>query len=164
MPKQLDVKAEKIIGENHFYIRAYPAMKAVNMSGDLFSIVLPIFGSLASLVGIKPEEAASGLMDVDTGEAAAALAKGLSSLSGDKLESLMNKLLIKYRTVSVQLENESEAQILTEDLANEIFCGEAQGLYILAYEVIRVNFQSFFSSAKDLFGGRLDDLLTKLGT
>ena len=79
----------------------------------------------------------------------------------------MKKLLTKYRNITVeQVDKEGhptggEAQILTNDLANEIFCGEAQDMFILAWDVIRVNFNGFFQKIGSQFGG-LTGLLQKI--
>jgi hypothetical protein len=68
------------------------------------------------------------------------------------VEVLLHKLLTKYRNVTVELSDGSDAQILTDDLANEVFCGDAQDMFILAFEVIKVNFSGFFKNLAIPFG------------
>jgi hypothetical protein len=101
-------------------------------------------------------------MDIDIETVVPALANGMSGISGDKLEALLKKLLVKYKNVSVQVEGDNEAQVLTEDLANEVFCGEAQGMFILAVDVIKVNYSGFFAKLGSQFGGLLNGLIQKV--
>lgn len=157
--KQFDVKAERTIGENTFYVRPFPAFVSANLTGELASLVTPLIASLAPLMADGGKGDDSSVLDLDAEVAAPALAKGMSSLSGDKVEGLLRKLLTKYKNISVELADGSEAQVLTDDLANEVFCGEAQDMFILAYEVIKVNFSGFFKKIGNQFGGALSGLL-----
>lgn len=149
--KQFDAK-EKTIGDNTFYIRPLPAFSATNLSGELAGLITPILASIAPLVG-------NGISDMELDELATpAFTGALSSMSGDKVEKLMKKLIIQYGTISVDYENETVK--LTEDIANEIFCGEVHEMFLLAYEVIRINFNGFFGKLTGQFG--LEGLLTKM--
>ena len=65
----------------------------------------------------------------------------------------MKKLLITYENVIVELPvededgvktGEYEQEILDMDIVNEIFCGDVQDMFILAFYVIRLNFNGFF--------------------
>ena len=160
--KQFDVKAERKLNGNKFYVRPFPAFTATNLSGELASILTPMLASLAPLANSGASSLDDiSLMDIDAEAAAPALAKGLSSISGDKVEALMKKLLTKYRCITVELEDGSDAQTLTEDLANEVFCGEAQDMFILAWDVIRVNFNGFFQKINARFGGLIAGLMKK---
>lgn len=142
--KQFDVKTVTI-GEYEFYIKPFPAFKCANLSGELASLLMPVIGSLAPLIGgkdvsnIKVEE-----MDVET--ALPAVASAAQQLNGDEVESMMKKLMIDYRNVSVCGEaTNGETVTLTEDLANEIFCLEIMDMYKLCIEVVKLNFKGFFS-------------------
>jgi hypothetical protein len=156
--KQFDVKSTKKIGENTFYLRPLPAYKCANLSGELASLVVPLITSVAPIVAGKGITDLDALMDIDAEIAAPALAKGMSELSGDKVETLLRKLLTTYKNVSVELEGENEAQLLTEDLVNEVFCGDVQDMFILAFEVIKVNFAGFFKKLGGQFGSLLANL------
>lgn len=137
--KQMDPIKEKI-GETNFYITPFPAFKAANMTGELASVLAPLLGVLAPLVG-----GSTGLMDIDAGQAAEAMAN-CTSINGDKLEKLMHKLLLGGHIVA-ECENEEgemEPQRLTEDLANELFCGDVQDMFVLCFHVIKLNFNGFF--------------------
>ena len=156
--KQMEV-TEKKIGDNTFYIKPFPAFVAVNISGDLASVVTPLLGGVAALVCGKVGEDGSSagteknIMDVDVEDALPVLTSAFSSISGDKFERLMKKLLIDNKNISVESEaTDGEVKLLSYDLANEVFCGDVQDMYILCFEVIRLNFKGFFSKIGDRFG------------
>lgn len=154
--KQLEV-TQKTIGEATFYIKPFPAFTAANISGELANVIAPLFGGVASAVGGKKT---SDLMDMEIEDAMPALTQAFSGISGDKFERLMRKLLVDSKNISVECEaTQAEVKVLTYDLANEVFCGEAQDMYILCFEVIRLNFNGFFKKIGAQFGG-LQGLLT----
>ena len=150
--KQMEV-TEKRIGDNVFYIKPFPAFVAANISGDLASVLMPLLGGAAALAGSGEAGGGENLMDVDVEKAAPALTQAFSEISGDKLERLMKKLLIDNRNVSVECEaTDGEVKLLNYDLANEVFCGDVQDMYILCFEVIRLNFNGFFKRIGAQFG------------
>ena len=53
--------------------------------------------------------------------------------------------------------------MLTEDLANEVFCEDVQDMFLLAFEVIRTNYNGFFKKLGGRFGPLIEGL-TKTGT
>ena len=74
-----------------------------------------------------------------------AISSALSTISGDKVERMMRRLLIDQQNISVQGEDtDGNTVILDKDLADEVFCGELQDMFILCYEVIKLNFKGFF--------------------
>lgn len=147
--KQLEAHSVAI-GENTFYIRPLPAFKAANMSGELASLVLPILTGLAPMLG--GADADKGLFDVDLEAAAPTIAEAFTSLSGDKLEAILKHLLIAGKNISVETPDSEKAVLLTEDLANELFCAEVQDMFMLAFEVIRTNYNGFFKKLAARFG------------
>lgn len=160
--KQMEV-TEKTIGENTFYLKPFPAFVAVNISGELAAILTPMLGGIATLLGTKSDwtEGSVDIMDVEIEDALPALSQAFSGLSGDKFERLMKKLLIDHKNISVEGETtEGNVKLLTYDLANEVFCGDVQDMYILCFEVIRLNFKGFFTKLGAQFGS-LKDLLPK---
>jgi len=104
------------------------------------------------------------VLDIDAEAVAPALSGAMAGLSGDKVEALLKKLLTAYGNVSVELEGENEAQRFTDDLADEAFCGEVQGMFILAFEVIKANFGNFFSNMSGSFGPVIANLLKTQST
>lgn len=123
-------------------------------------MLAPILGVLAPLVadnGKETEEmgegSENGILDQDAGKAAAAIAN-CPSIDGNKLEKLMRNLLIGGH-ISLELEDDEgnkEMSLLTNDTANEIFCGDVQDMFVLCYHVIRLNFNGFFSRLPTLSG------------
>jgi len=158
--KQFDVKAEKTLGGNKFYIVPFPAMKAAGISADVSAFVLPIIGAVAPLVGDSMKDREVDLANLDSESAGKSLANALPDGSGDRVESLLKKLLTKHSNVTVEVDG-GEAQKLNEDVANEIFCGEVQNMFILAVEVIKVNYSGFFKNLGSQFGGAIEKLLAK---
>lgn len=170
--RQLEPKKETI-GEFNFYIKPFPAMVAANLTGDLASLLTPVLAALMPLVGNTSDDAEDesdgGLMDIDVNDAAASISKSMEGFSGKKVESMMKKLLISYRNVAVEMPEldedgvetgEYEQELLDMDLVNEIFCGNVQDMFILAFYVIRLNFNGFF---KKLAGpsGKVGEALAK---
>lgn len=155
--KQLETRSAQI-GENVFYIRPLPAFKAANMTGELAALVLPILSGLAPLLSdVGTGEGEKSLFDVDLGEAAPAIAGAFSSISGDKLELILKHLLIAGKNISVETPGE-KARLLTEDLANEVFCTDVQDMFLLAFEVIRTNYNGFFKKLGSQFGPAIERL------
>ena len=140
--KQMEPLKAKV-GETNFFITPFPAFKAANLTGELASMLTPLLSAFAPLVN---GESKGGLMDIDVNEAAQAM-QGCSSISGDKLEVLMKKLLLGGHIVAEIRDDEEgkvEPQRLDMDIANEIFCGEVQDMFVLCFHVIKLNFNGFF--------------------
>lgn len=157
--RQTEPTIEKI-GNKKFYLTPFPAFKAANLTGELASVLTPLFGAFMPLVSKKEsEKEEADLFDLDVGKAAEAMT-GCTVLDGDKLEKLMKKLLLGGHIV-VEVEEEEgalEPQKLDLELANEIFCGEVQEMFVLCFYVIRLNFNGFFKNLGGLSGkGRLPE-------
>ena len=152
--KQFETK-ERVLNGNMFYIRPFPAFVSANISGELFSALMPVLGSLGPMAAKVTAGGNADLLNMDAEAAAPILANGLSSLTGDKLETLLKKLLVKHKNISVEMEGQNEAKPLTEDLANEIFCGDAQDMFILAFDVIKANYSGFFARLGSQFGKQI---------
>ena len=173
--RQMDV-TEKKIGDHSFYIRPFPAFVSANLSGEIAALVVPVIGALTPLakdVNVGGTDSGNdtsndtgfNIENIDLEEAGPAFGNAVSSLSGDKIESLMKKLLINSGNVSVSGPiTGDQAKILTLDLANEVFCGEIQDLYTLCWEVIKLNFGGFFKKLGSRFGNPLSVLRAKTTT
>ena len=137
------------IGEMDFYITPFGAFKAANLTGELASVLAPLLGALAPLVAGNKENkdgTDNGLLDIDARTAAEALSN-CTGISGDRLEKLMRKLLLGGNIIVELIDEdtgEREAQRLTADLADEVFCGEIQDMFLLCFHVIKLNFNGFF--------------------
>lgn len=142
------MEAQKVnICDNVFYIKPFPAFKAANITGDLASVLSPLIGVIAPLVGN------GNLMDVDVNKAVEALS-GSTLINGDKLESLMSKLLLGDHIV-IEYEDDdgkTHQEKLNKDLADEVFCGNVQDMFVLCVHVIKMNFNGFFGKLATLSG------------
>lgn len=148
---------ETQIGGNTFYLKPFAAFTAANISGELAALVTPMITGLAPLLG---SEASANIMDVNIEAAAPAITNAFSALSGDKIESLMKKLLIENRNISVDDPESGKTEVLSMDLANEIFCGDVQDMFLLCFEVIKLNYKGFFTKLGAQFGDRLGRMMT----
>lgn len=171
--KQMEPTHKKI-GDYDFYIRPFPAMVAANLSGELASLLTPVLAALIPLVGNDDNgedgKEDGGLLDVDVNTAAASMAKSMEGFSGARVESMMKKLLVAHKNIVVELpvldedgvkKDESDQEILDMDLVNEIFCGEVQDMFVLAFHVIRLNFNGFFKKLAGQFGKAGEALMKK---
>ena len=154
--KQVEPIIEEV-GGTKFYITPFPAFKAANLTGELASVLAPLLGALAQLVGENDSsdegENNGGLLDIDASKAAEAFSN-VSGLSGDKMENLMKKLLLGGH-IRAEVENDNgdtELMRLDMDLANELFCGDVQDMFILCFHVIKLNFNGFFKKLGNLSG------------
>ena len=158
--KMMEV-TEKTIGEHTFYIRPFSAFYSANLSGELASLLTPMLGSLVPLVGGVSGDKGKEfhLEDLDMEELGPALTEAVSGLNGDKVESIMRKLILNQGNVSVcGPATEGRTEKLNEDLVNEVFCWELQDMYILCFEVVRLNFQGFFKRLGARSGNRPSEL------
>lgn len=135
------------IGGYEFHIFPFSSFKAANLSGELTKTLAPVVPVLASL--FKSNDTDSIL-----GSDASSVVSALQNIDGDKLEGLLKKLLIKDRNVSIEVDGVAEP--LTEEKANEIFCGSVDDMFMLAIEVIKVNYSGFFAKLGLQFGSAGD--------
>ena len=149
--KRMESK-EVSIGDSVFHIRPLGAMNAAYVFGDVTSIVLPILGTVAVAKGDKEKEKAMSLdmfkdMKLDT----ESLANALGKVNGDKLTTLIDELVLRFRNVSFQTEN-GDWNALTRDDFDEIFCADISGMVKLCVAVIQQNYSNFFDGLSGLFG------------
>ena len=154
--KQLEPTVRKV-GDNVFYITPFPAFRAANLSGELASVLAPLSGVVAAVMSGTDGETFN-FMDLDVKKVADGMS-GCAELSGDKLEAVMKKLLLGGH-ISVEFTDESGEKSMEKldiDLANEIFCGEIQDMYVLCFHVIQLNFNGFFKRLAALSGAAKSD-------
>ena len=140
------------IGDYNFYITPFPAMIAANMTGDLAALATPVLAGLAPILGKALNQEDGSVLDTDIGGEVPAVAGAFSSISGDRLERLLQKLLIDHKNISYEGMDDEKPKRLGRDDVNEIFCGEVQDMFILAYHVIKLNFSGFFKKLTSRFG------------
>lgn len=146
------------IGERNFYIYPFSALKAANLSGELVKLLAPTLGSLGALVDTKGED--KSIFDSDIREVTPIVSNAFSSLSGEAVETLLRKLLLINQNIAYDNDEGKTVRLVESDL-DELFCGEVQDLYILAFEVIRTNYSGFFRKLGNRFGRVSDALMTK---
>jgi hypothetical protein len=165
------------VGEYNFYIKPFPAFTTANLTGELASMLTPILAAHLPLVGGDNEGEEdgedNGLMDVDVDKAAESISHCMDGFSGKKVETLLKKLLVAYRNIFVELPvededdmatGEYEQEVLDMDLANELFCGEVQDMFVLAFHVIKLNFNGFFKKLGGQYGKVAGALVKKTRT
>lgn len=150
MLRQMESK-EYVVNGMTCHITPFPAFKAAKLSGDLAKFIAPLASVFVPLI----EKAKNGeIKDIDENEALSLLPECLKDFSGDDLEKLLRTLLIGGNVV-VEIPDEDgevEARKLTQDVADEVFCGNLQGMYQLAYYVVKLNFGGFFEKLPTQFG------------
>lgn len=153
---KLQDATEVVVNENHFYVRPFPAFRAANISGEVIKVIIPIIGSVLPFVSTSGD---TSVLDTDLATIAPEITKAFESLSGDVVEKLLRDLLVKGNNIAVDFNGETKP--LTEDLVNELFCGEVQDMYILAFHVIRINYGGFFGKLGTQ-SGKVAELAQKL--
>lgn len=144
MLRQMESK-EYVVNGITCHITPFPAFKAAKLSGDLAKFIAPLASIAVPLLDGKD---VNSLEDIDFTPILDKLPKALEQFNGDEVEKMLRKLLLSGNIV-VEIadeEGEVDAQKLTEDVANEIFCGSLQSMYRLAFYVVQLNFGDFFES------------------
>ena len=134
------------INGNKYYIFPLPAFTAANLSGDILALLAPVIG------GVAPAMAAEGA-NTRVEDVLPSLTAAFNSMDGDKLEALLRKMLLDGKNITVETDDKPDGERLNQDLINELFCGNVQDMYILAFHVLKVNYQGFFKKLSNRFGG-----------
>lgn len=151
---------EVTIGEHTFYILKYPALKAANVLGKLNTVFSPLASGIVPLIGMIPSKDSSNknsIFDMDISKALPIITNALTSLDGNTLQEVIELLVLKHNNVSVELTDNNGDTLpkkLNRDTLDDIFCGELQDLFFLAYKVIEINYKNFFGNLLTQFGAR----------
>lgn len=155
-------KKEFLVCGHSFFVNKFPAMKSASISADLAKVIGPAIGGLFSLIGTgeqgrKSDGDANGILDgIDPKDAVSVIGSSLGTLDGDEMERIIKRLLLDYNNISVSGPvTEGKVKPLDLDLFNEIFCGETQDIFVLCWDVINLNFQSFFKNIGRQFGDQI---------
>lgn len=151
---------EKTIGKYTFYIYPLPAFEAAALSTEVAGLFAPLFGGIAeafqdSTNGSTEEK--KSFMDMDISKAAPYIANAFSSLSSAKVEHLIRCLLLDNHVAVCEAEV-SEAEYLTEDKCNEVFRGNVQNMFVLAFYVLMENYGDFFGNIGSQSGSAVESL------
>ncbi len=141
---------EVTVGENKFYIRPFPAFKAVNLSAEVVKLLAPVTGPILNAIDTKGGLESAIDKDLDLDKALPEFTKALGNLDGDDCEKLLRRLIIEPKTIAVDYND--NVVPLTEDVLNEIFALNTQNIFVLAFHVIKVNYGGFFTSLGTRFG------------
>lgn len=164
MLKQIEPKSVTI-EDVDFAIYPFGAMQAANLSGELGKFFGPMVAGLVPLIlGDSDED----VLSADLKDAMPLITMAFSTLDGDNVEKLLRKLLIVGKNISCQYRDDNGGvvqSILDQELIDNIFCQNIDGLYRLAYEVINVNFSGFFkkSLAQSGIQNLKGTILSKMG-
>jgi hypothetical protein len=149
-------KTEVTIGKNHFYISPFPAFVSVRVSASITKTLAPILGGIVALLGgdekSPDKDADNSVLDMDIADAMPAFAKAMEGINPDEWERTMRLLLIDKSNIAIKNEEYPEGVLLSEDIMNAIFAKDVSGLFKLAFEVIKLNFGSFFDKFNGLSG------------
>lgn len=153
----------KTIGEYNYYIYPFGALIASRLTGDLLALVTPMLGAAAPLIGKQLNEEDASLFDLEVEELAPVLSGAFASLTGEKVESLMRQLLLDHKNIYFEGMGDESPKLLGADDLNEIFCLDLQDMYLLAWEVLKLNFKGFFKKLSTQSGdlGTLVEKVTK---
>jgi len=156
---KLNEIAQVSIGDNVFCVRKFRAFPSARISGNVIALLAPLLGGAGALFdawggsddgGDDGGADNSSLLNQDIASFLPDLAEGLAKLDGRKLEVMLGELLIDEGCISY------DGNRLTQDMVDEVFCGDLKGMLTLAVEVIKLNYGSLFTLLGFQFGSRED--------
>lgn len=148
-------KTEVTIRKNHFYVSPFPAFVSVRVSASLTKTLAPVLGGIVALLGgdeSPADGAENSILDMDITDAMPAFSKAMEGINPDEWEKTMRLLLIDKSNIVVKNEEYPEGVLLSEDIMNAIFAKDVSGLFKLAFDVVKLNFGSFFDKFNGLSG------------
>lgn len=154
------------LGDRVFTIWKFSAFTSARIFGDLTGAVTPVVASvlpvLASAGLLSKDKDGKAVLntDVDERQLSASLSAMAGNLSGEKLEKILIELLVAHENITY-LNDKKDWCCLTEEDADEIFCGDLQDMLMLAWKVIRFNYGGFFGKFADQFGSQLKSAVQK---
>lgn len=156
--RQLEPK-RVTIGEVEYAIYPFGAFDAAAISGDLAKMLGPFMAGFLPFVNSDDNG-----FTADAKEVVPVLAQAFQSLDGDKLQWLLRQLLIVKKNINCEYREEDGQVVqksLTADLANQLFVGRLDEMIQLALEVVRFNFDGFFTRLLNQYGDRTEPEPTK---
>lgn len=152
-------RKEITIGSNVFHVAKFEPFKAMKNLGNIQKIVFPVIGeAMAGAKGID------GVLDKDLSSNAdinslMPMLQGIftgmaDNIDGDNMEKLF-KILLDPEYISVEDPNTGKPSHLNQSMINTIFMSEDSDLsdmMLLAFEVLKLNYASFFTKLSTRFG------------
>ena len=158
----LKTKEVQIDGTS-FFISPFPVFTAARITAQLGKVLSPVLGGLIALVAA--DDSGDDTDDVSKDDVAAAIpafSSALQSLDPAEFEKLARELLVNSRNIAFKNEDFPKGDILTEDAVNSLFAGNTQGIYILAFHVIKENYSGFFEKFKSPSGNaKIKDIMKR---
>lgn len=143
-------RREVLISGTSFYIAPFPVFSAARISAQLTKVFSPVLGGLVALLGGDDDEDMSD--EENAMKAMPTFTSAMEGLSPAEFEKLARELLVNNRNIAYRSQGMQEAEVLTEDGVNALFAGNVQDMYILAFNVVKINFSGFFEKARTLSG------------
>lgn len=140
------------IGENTFYIMMFEPFKAMEVLGDLQKTFSPIIGKLAGGVANNPDVLEAEITDLQGMLPAleGAFASLAENVDGKTLKNICS-MLLNQEYIAVEDETGKTKQ-LSQGVINKIFLGKTGDMTKLMWEVVRLNYQDFFTTFSTQFG------------
>lgn len=161
MNRQIDPKIVEV-GGRKFSIYPFGAFYSANLSGELTRFFGPfIAGGAPILQALMSDDK----QDTNIAELLPGMMSAMENLDGNKVEAMLTKLLIAQGNIYVEAQDDfgnKAIKALTRDVADNLFVQDVQDMYILAFEVIRLNFGGFFGKLLGQYG--LQELVGKMLT
>jgi len=145
-------KKAVIINEMTFYIAPFPAMLSVRVSAALTKALSPVIGGVMALFGGELADEEKSMLDAEVTDAMPAFIKAMEGVNPSDWENTMRMLLLNSGNIVIAHQDCPEGEIMTEDVMNARFATDVAGLYRLAFEVVKLNFGSFFGKFSSLSG------------
>lgn len=170
VPKMMETK-NITIGEVNFAIYHFNAFYAAGLSAELGKFLGPVIIGIMPVLAARDaaEEAAKqgkaeDIAGIPLSDAMPAIIQGLQTLDGATVQRLMKELLTDQGNISCEYRDENgrmKQAVLNEDLVNQFFCGDINGMIELAVEVINYNYEGFFGNLLSLYGSQISDTATQ---
>ncbi|MCD8201908.1 MAG: hypothetical protein LUD47_07580 [Clostridia bacterium] len=136
MSKYDETKEYKVGGHSYF-VKPFRAMTAVRLSADVLKIITPFFD------GFVQGDNLSDLKNLDLSVIVDGLEKCLADTDGKQIEDALEKLLIRHDNIAVDYDGQT--QYLTEEILDEWMAGDIENIFVLAFYVVKENYQGFFA-------------------
>jgi len=149
-------RKDVVVGEYTYHIMPWAPFKAAKNLGTLQKYILPVVGKLADGVAHNPD-----VLEMDTNTDMGSIMSCLDGtfqeianrLDENAIDALL-KMILDSEYISVDDPATGKPAKLTEPVLNRLFTGNIADMFVLAAEVIKVNYSDFFT----IFGSRFGNL------